>query len=213
MKKAFFGIFSALLIFFVTACGNSGENEKSANAEKVSANVENKTDNKTENKTDGQTENKILVAYFSCTGTTKNLAESAAEILNADLYEIKPKIPYTSEDLNYSDETTRSTVEQKDEKIRPELADKNANIEKYQTIVIAYPIWWNQEPRIIDTFVESYNFDGKKILPISTSGGSDITSSVDHLRKIAKGDWEDGKCFMRGYSKDDLKNWLDSQNL
>ncbi len=201
MKKVFFGIFSALLIFFVTACGNSGENEKSANAEKVSANAENKT------------ESKILVAYFSCTGTTKNLAESAAEILNADLYEIKPKIPYTSEDLNYSDETTRSTVEQKDEKIRPELADKNANIEKYQMIVIAYPIWWNQEPRIIDTFVESYNFDGKKILPISTSGGSDITSSVDYLRKIAKGDWKDGKCFMRGYSKDDLKNWLDSQNL
>ena len=146
MKKVFFGIFSALLIFFVTACGNSGENEKSSNAEKISANAENKT------------ENKILVAYFSCTGTTKNLAESAAEILNADLYEIKPKIPYTSEDLNYSDETTRSTVEQKDEKIRSELADKNANIEKYRTIVIAYPIWWNQEPRIIDTFVESYNF-------------------------------------------------------
>lgn len=201
MKKIFFGIFSALLIFFVTACGNSGENEKSANAEKVSANAENKT------------ESKILVAYFSCTGTTKNLAESAAEILNADLYKIKPKTPYTSEDLNYSDETTRSTVEQKDEKIRPELADKNANIEKYQTIVIAYPIWWNQEPRIIDTFIESYNFDGKKILPISTSGGSDITASADHLRKIAKGDWKDGKCFMRGYSKDDLKNWLDSQNL
>lgn len=160
-------------------------------------------------------ERKILVAYFSCTGTTKNLAENVADILNAELYEIKPQMPYTSEDLNYNNKMCRANVEQENNTARPALADKNANIEQYQIIVVAYPIWWGTTPRIIDTFLESYNFDGKIILPICTSGGSDIEASAEHLKAITKGsaNWKVGKRFGRGFSNGDLKNWLESQNL
>jgi len=125
MRKIFAVALSMLMIFSLTACGG----------EKKSADVQ-------------DTKTKILVAYFSCTGSTKTLAENAAEVLKADLYEIKPKVPYTSEDLNWKDETTRATVEQRDENARPELADKNANIENYDTVIIAYPIWWHTAPRI-----------------------------------------------------------------
>ena len=103
--------------------------------------------------------------------------------MGADLYEIRPEQPYTSQDLNYNDETTRATVEQKDDKARPALADKNAKIVDYETIVLAYPIWWGQAPRIMDTFVESYDFTNKKITAICTSGGSDIGSSAGYLEK------------------------------
>lgn len=159
-------------------------------------------------------DSKILVAYFSCTGTTKNLAKNVADILNADLYEIKPQNPYSSEDLNYNNKMFRANLEQRNNNARPALADKNANIEQYQTIVIAYPIWWGTAPRIIDTFFETYNFEGKIILPICTSGGSDITSSAEHLKAITKGSvvWKVGKRFGRA-SLSDLKIWLESQNL
>lgn len=153
---------------------------------------------------------KILVAYFSATGHTKTLAETAAKALGADLYEIRPEQPYTSQDLNYNDETTRATVEQKDDKARPALADKNAKIADYETIVLAYPIWWGQAPRIMDTFVESYDFSGKKMTAICTSGGSDIGSSADYLEKLAKGkaQWKPGKLFSPQASAEEIKGWF-----
>ena len=157
-----------------------------------------------------ETKGKILVAYFSATGHTKTLAETAAKALGADLYEIRPEQPYTSQDLNYNDETTRATVEQKDDKARPALADKNAKIADYETIVLAYPIWWGQAPRIMDTFVESYDFSGKKMIAICTSGGSDIGSSADYLEKLAKGkaQWKPGKLFSPQASAEEIKGWF-----
>lgn len=197
MKKIFAMILSMLMIFSLTACGG-GTNEKNS-AEKQN----------------GPSKNKILVAYFSCTGNTKTLAENTAEVLKADLYEIKPKIPYTAEDLNWNDETTRATVEQRDEKSRPELADKDAKIENYDTIIIAYPVWWHIAPKIIDTFMESYNFSGKKVMAICTSGGSDIGSSVDGLKAVAGKDvtWLDGKCFFKSFTKDEVKIFFDGVEL
>ncbi len=138
------------------------------------------------------------------------MAETTAKALGADLYEIRPEQPYTSQDLNYNDETTRATVEQKDDKARPALADKNAKIADYETIVLAYPIWWAQAPRIMDNFVESYDFTNKNMTAICTSGGSDIGSSADYLEKLAKGkaQWKPGKLFSSQASADEVKSWF-----
>lgn len=155
---------------------------------------------------------KFLVAYFSCTGTSKKLAEYSAEVLNADLYEIKPEIPYSETDLNWRDETTRATVEQRDEKVRPALADKNANIADYQNIVLVFPIWWGNAPRIIDTFVESYDFSGKTVIPICTSSSSEIGTSAEYLQTLTSksATWKHGKSFYKKFSKDDVKNYFDN---
>lgn len=158
---------------------------------------------------------KTLVAYFSCTGHTKALAENTAAVLNADLYEIVPEKKYTSEDLNYKDESTRATVEQKDRSARPAISGKVASFEKYDTIVIAYPIWWGQAPRIIDTFMESYDFYGKKIIPICTSASSDVGSSADALHTLSSSSakWVEGKRFSQSTSKEDLAKWFSSQQV
>lgn len=194
MRKLFAMLLTLMMSFTLTACNGD---EKSADSEKTSE------------------KNKILVAYFSCTGSTKNLAETSAEILKADLYEIKPAVPYTTEDLNYKDETTRATVEQRNQTARPELADKNANIGQYDIIVIAYPIWWHTAPKIIETFLESYDFSGKKILPICTSGGSDIIESVDNLKNLPlkKVQWLEGKCFFKNPAPEQIKAYFGSVNL
>ena len=135
--------------------------------------------------------------------------------LNADLYEIRPEVPYSQEDLNYNDESTRATVEQKNDSARPKLADKNAPIANYDTIVLAYPIWWGQAPRIMDTFVESYDFTGKKLTAVCTSGGSDIGTSADYLQKLTKGkaEWKSGKLFSSQAKAEDIKSWFNGLGL
>ena len=207
MKKILTAMLSALMIFVFAACGSeSGNNSETKNNSEVETEKSVSTNSPTK---------KTLVVYFSCTGTTKTLAENAAEILQADLYEIKPETPYTEEDLNWRDETTRATVEQRDENSRPALADKNAPISDYQNVVIAFPVWWGAAPRIINTFVEAYDFDGKRIIPICTSEQTDIGSNSEYLKKLAKnkGNWEDGKAFFKNVSKDNIKNYFDSLKL
>ena len=192
MKKIFLMMLTAMLILLLTACSNS---DAAVGGKSTAEEVFGK---------------KILVAYFSCTGNTKTLAQNVAGAIGADLYEIKPAVPYTAEDLDYQDEKTRSTVEQRDENSRPALADKNLNVAQYKTIIIAYPIWWGVEPRIIDTFVESYNFSGKTIIPVCTSGGSDIRASEDHLKNLVSGaEWKRGKLFSRNASVAEIKSWFD----
>ena len=149
------------------------------------------------------------MVYFSATGNTKALAQTAAEALDADTFEIVPEKVYTKEDLNYNDETTRATVEMKDESARPAIKNKLEGLEKYETIVIAYPIWWGQAPRIIDTFMESYDLNGKTIVPICTSASSDIGSSGDYLHRFAPNTtWKDGKRFEKGASASELKSFF-----
>ncbi len=191
MKKFFATLLAALTLCMLTACGTSAE-EKSPAA---------------------QTSDKILVAYFSCTGNTKKAALEVAELLKADTFEIVPAQAYTSDDLNYQVENCRANVEQKDSAARPAIKNKIDNPAQYKAIIVAFPIWWGAEPRIIDTFVESLNLSGKVIVPVCTSGGSDIHSATSNLRALCKGaDVRDGQR-LNGMSKDGLKAWLDGLKL
>ena len=151
-----------------------------------------------------------LVVYFSATGTTKGVAEKIAAITDADIYEIVPAEPYSDADLDWHDKDSRSTKEQNDTSARPAIGSEKISLEGYKTIYIGYPIWWGEEPRIMDTFVESYNFDGITVIPFCTSGGSGIGRSGNNLAENAgSGNWLDGDRLQGDISEDDLKGWLD----
>lgn len=137
---------------------------------------------------------KTLVAYFSASGVTAAVAKILAETLGADLYEIKPESPYTAADLNWMDKHSRSTLEMTDPASRPELASEQIDLSGYQNVLIGYPVWWYVEPRIIDTFLESYDFTGKTLIPFATSGSSGIENSEESLKKhLPTGNWRPGK--------------------
>ena len=137
---------------------------------------------------------KKLVAYFSASGTTKEAAERLAKAAGADLFEIKPTIPYTSADLNWMDKESRSSVEMNDPDSRPEIAETMPNMADYDTVFIGFPIWWYVAPHIIHTFLESYDFSGKMLVPFATSGGSGMGRTVEELRKLCpNADWKAGK--------------------
>ena len=131
--------------------------------------------------------NKKLVAFFSASGNTAALAKKLSEKAGADLYEISPAVPYTSADLNWQNRQSRSSLEMNDHSSRPELADKNADISAYDTVYIGFPVWWYIAPTIINTFLESYDFSGKKIILFATSGGSGFGKAADNLRSSAPG--------------------------
>ena len=144
-----------------------------------------------------------LVAYFSGSGQTQTAANKIAKILNCDIYEIKPKIKYSTKDLNYNDPNSRTSIECKNRSCRPELADKNANISKYDTILIGFPVWWYLAPNIILTFLESYDFTGKKLIIWGTSHSSLMGEILVEIRKIAKGaNVVEGGIFDREHRKD-----------
>lgn len=125
---------------------------------------------------------KKLVAYFSATSTTAKVAETLADAIGANIYEIKPEVPYTKADLDWTDRTSRSTIEMQDKTFRPAIAGKDAHIEDYDTIFVGFPIWWYVAPTIINTFLEKYDFSGKKIVLFATSGGSDFGKTVEELK-------------------------------
>ena len=152
---------------------------------------------------------KVLVAYFSQTGNTRPLAEHAAEMLHADLYEIKAADPYTDTDIDYGDSGSRTSKEQNDPDARPAISGSVENMEQYDVIVLAYPIWWGQAPRVISTFIESYDFSGKTIIPFCTSGSSGIGSSAKDLQALCSDTavWAEGKRFPAGAIAE-LEDWL-----
>jgi flavodoxin len=156
------------------------------------------------------TGNGILVVYFSCTGNTKTAAQTIADAANGTLYEITPAQPYTDADLNYNDDKSRTSIEQNDKSARPEISGTVENWEQYDTVFIGYPIWWGTAPRILDTFVESYDFTGKTVIPFCTSAASDIGSSGTDLKKLAsgKGTWLDGKRLTADVSGAGVSAWL-----
>lgn len=129
---------------------------------------------------------KNLVAYFSVSGVTANVAKTLSAAIGADLYEIKPKTPYTRADVDWTNRNSRSSIEMQDKTYRPELADKNANIAAYDTIFLGFPIWWYVAPTIVNTFLESYDFTGKKIVLFATSGGSGFGKTKEELQCSAK---------------------------
>ncbi len=128
---------------------------------------------------------KALVAYFSASGTTARVAENLATAAGADLYEIKPAVPYTKDDLNWMNKQSRSSVEMRDSSSRPALADTDADIAAYDTIFVGFPIWWYIAPTIINTFLEAYDFSGKKVVLFATSGGSGFGKAVQNLQPSA----------------------------
>ncbi len=153
---------------------------------------------------------KVLVVVFSATGTTKGVAEKIAAIEDADLYEIKAAQEYTSADLNWNDSDSRSTKEQNDKSARPAIGSEPISLDGYDTVYIGYPIWWGEEPRIMDSFVESYSFDGMTMIPFCTSGGSGIGRSGKNLEENAgSGNWLDGQRFSGSVSESELKSWID----
>ena len=155
-----------------------------------------------------QTESKPLVVYFSATGTTAKAARMIAEVTGGTLYEIVPQQAYTSDDLDWNDRQSRSSVEMNNPQARPALKDTKLDIAVHDVIFIGYPIWWNQAPRIINTFIESYNLKGKTLVPFATSGGSGITGSVNALKKAYPDlEWQDGK-LLNGASQNTIKNWV-----
>lgn len=150
---------------------------------------------------------KTLVAYFSASGNTRKKATVIAEGLKADLYEIVPEKLYTAADLNWMDKKSRSSVEMNDKRSRPQIKDKNANIEAYDTIILGFPIWWYVAPTIINTFLESYDFAGKKIILFATSGGSSFGNTVKELTPSAPGaKIIEGKIVNGNLSVQDVKN-------
>lgn len=137
---------------------------------------------------------KTLVAYFSASGTTAHAAKEIADAIEADLYEICPIRPYTAADLDWNDKQSRSTAEMNDPTCRPDIAGAVKDMEQYDTIFIGFPIWWYVEPRIVDTFLESYDLAGKTMIPFATSGGSGIGRAEKSLREhCAKANWKQGK--------------------
>ena len=155
---------------------------------------------------------KVLVAYFSATGTTKQVAENLAKAINADIYEIKPVVAYTDADLNWRNSNSRSSVEMNDKNSRPEMVADNFSVKEYDTVFLGFPIWWGTAPHIVETFLEKQDFSNKTIILFATSGSSgmgntdkDLKPSVSASTKIIK-----GKVLNGNPSVEELKNWVET---
>jgi flavodoxin len=191
MKNKFIAILIALLsILIITGCGTQKENNITTN-------------------NDTKTDKKIAVIYFSATGNTKEVAESIKDITGGELTEIIPLKEYTSADLNYNDSNTRATKEQNNPSSRPEI--KNTINVDYDVIYLGYPIWWGDVPHIILTFIDTYDLDGKTIIPFCTSGSSSIDNSLNTLKNYNINiNWVDGKRLTN--NKKEIENWINSLN-
>jgi len=208
MKKLI-SILIIILLFSSTCNSSRTETKKTTPTTQEELNMTNNTDTP-----------KILVAYFSCTGNTLAVATHIADELNtqtiiADLHEIKPEVPYTSNDLNWRDNSSRASKENADPSSRPSISGNIQNMENYDIVFLGYPIWWGQAPKIIYTFIESYDFSGKTIVPFCTSGSSGIGSSAANLQKISSSNtvWLPGFRFAANASRSSVKTWLNGLGL
>ena len=230
MKKGICILLSLFLLLFTAGCGNKddgngvenilqqtdGQEGQSTDYEQGGSGTEIQESSEavSEPEQESDMETKILVVYFSATGTTKPLAEYVAEILKADLYEIVPEDPYTEEDLAYYT-NGRADQEQNDSSARPAISGGVGNMEEYDTIFLGYPIWHGQAPRIISTFLESYDFSEKTIIPFCTSHSSGIGSSADNLHSLCSDstEWLEGKRFAGETSRGTIEEWLSDTGL
>ena len=155
---------------------------------------------------------KKLVAYFSASGVTKTVAKTLAETAQADLFEIKPLMPYTKADLNWHDKQSRSSIEMQNPSSRPAIADRVVNMDEYDIVFIGFPIWWYVAPTIINTFLESYDFSGKTIAPFCTSGGSGLGKTEESLKSLYPDSvlWRPAKLLNGRIDKDTLRNWVNN---
>lgn len=219
-RRKILSLLMLLLIFFLNGCSNSNRSEEIITEQNISEEKENDLVPEAEDNADEKNSSfkeeethmnkNILVVYFSCTNTTKTLAEYAAEILEADLYEIVPETPYTEEDLAYYT-NGRADQEQNDPVARPAISGGVENMDAYDTIILGFPIWHGQAPRIISTFLESYDFAEKTMIPFCTSHSSGIGSSAINLHSLCSDSaiWLDGERFESGTLKEMIKDWLE----
>ena len=197
------------MILNLAACGSAPQQEEVKEPETAPSVQEDAADKADEEP--AVVENKTLVIVFSATGNTKAVAEKIAAITDADIYEILAKETYTEADLNWHDKNSRTTIEQNDPSSRPEIGSGEVSLEGYTTIYIGYPIWWGEEPRIMDTFVEKYDFTGITMIPFCTSGSSGIGRSGRNLEeKAGSGNWLEGARFAGSASEDEVRRWIDS---
>ena len=230
MKKWLSLLLALAMALSLAACGSAGNQE---NTSEPPASVSGSTGEETPAPTDAETpaeepaegpaesetpaaedSGSVLIAYFSATGNTEHIAEHLAGILDADLYEIVPEAPYTSEDLNYSNSDCRANQEQNDPAARPAISGGVENMADYEVIFLGYPIWWGDAPKIVSTFLESYDFDGKTIVPFCTSGSSPIGGSASGLEALTSGaTWLDGQRFSGSASWETVSQWVDSLGL
>ena len=243
MKRIACVLFSLVMILAMSACGNrnrveqenpkeivtveAAQSEKGLSVTTQEAEVESselqgtiqelaagEPENGSLDGQEADVNTKTLVVYFSCTGTTELVAEYVVEILGADLYEIIPENPYTEADLAYYT-NGRADQEQNDPNVRPAISGVVENMDGYDTIILGYPIWHGQAPRIISTFLESYDFSEKTIVPFCTSHSSGIGSSASSLQVLCSesAEWMDGKRFEAGVSKESVEIWIEEMEI
>ena len=243
MKRIVVSLLMAAMVISLTACGgntkqrgntatDTSEREQSPAPSEESESVQPETDGTPEPSEDAtvaemestdaadsqdvpeEEGSKVLVAYFSATGTTKGVAEIITGNMGADIYEIVPQEPYTDADLDWHDDSSRSTIEMNDRSCRPEISGAVEDMERYDIVFIGYPIWWGEAPRIVSTFMESYSFDGKTLIPFCTSSSSGLGSSGRNLEKLTDGaQWMEGMRFGGGTSEADVQAWTEGLDL
>lgn len=217
MKKLLSTVMILALMFTFVACNNStSSNNETTSKTSSTASFDKSSDTTSENNSDKTSNGKILVVYYSATGSTKAVAQTIADTANADLFEITPVDPYTSDDLNWTDDNSRVSVEHNDESKRDVKLTKTTpdNWEQYDTVFVGYPIWWGIAAWPVNNFINGNDFSGKTVIPFCTSASSGLGESGSLLAEMAgTGNWQDGERFFSGASSDDVANWVNGLEL
>lgn len=216
-SRIFSILFGVCLLFFLTACGQQTAQQPTP-LPSQSANIESEPPAESvlpsAEPTGAEDENGALVVYFSATGNTKAVAGYIAEELGADTYEIVPAEPYSSDDLNYNNDSSRVSVEHQDPDLRPALDGEELNLSSYDTIFLGYPLWWGEAPHVVLTFLESYNWTGKTIIPFCTSASSGLGDSDANLHDNAPdAAWVDGQRFSSSVEQEKVAKWVSGLEL
>ena len=207
-------ILAACAIFWFISSNKKLESTNNSNNSSNTNITENKNSSQTqeENNNENTSDKKIAIIYFSATGNTEKVAEYIKDVTDGNLIEIVPKEKYTDNDLNYGNDNSRANKEQNDSNARPEIKN-DINTDNYDIIFLGYPIWWGDVPKIILTFLDNHNLNGKTIIPFCTSGSTGISGSLNTLKKYNKDiNWIDGKRFSSSSSQDEISSWVNSLN-
>lgn len=214
MKRRIAMLLTVVMVASLAACAGGKESTEQGTSGTGTITDKPSADNTPAGDNSEAGETNILVAYFSATNTTEGVAKKIADSLSADLYEIIPEQPYTEEDLDYHDDDSRSSIEMNDDSARPAISGSVEDMEQYSIVFIGYPIWWGEAPRIVSTFMESYDFSGKTIVPFCTSGGSGIGSSATNLEALTSdATWLSGTRLSGGSSRDKIADWVNGLGL
>ena len=216
VKKVLSFVLAAFMVAGLASCSSkpasvSTDTSQTGATEKLLASSGNETSDSSAKESVSRF-GKAVVVYFSCTGNTKDVANKIAAAANCSTYEIVPSKPYTTEDLNYNSKKSRATKEQNDASARPEISADIASWDSYDTVFLGYPIWFGKAPKILYTFVETHDFQGKKVIPFCTSGSSGIGSSAKDLSALSKdsGKWINGTRFSASVKEKDITEWLNT---